>query len=482
MNGYKAMAVKLRALIFPAKGAASSSEMAAAQPTLGLLIGLMVPTMLMALNIGMFGVAVPVIRSDFKIQADMAAWVVTAYSLPFMMFMPVYGRLGDILGKRRLFLAGIIIFLAGTVITLLAPGLGWLMAGRATQGLGGAGIVPLCIAIISQRFPPAERGKAMGTWNSVIPMTNLVGPYLGGLFIDHLGWRAIYAPILVAGAVAIVIVLRTMPAPANPIPLNSNFLRRFDWGGVLLLAGALTSLLFYASSRPITGVAPLQDWRLLASTVLFLMAFIYWEKQQANPFIALNIFANTTFSMASLCAGIRMFTMSGINFLIPLYLADVYGLSAAATGIVLTLHAGALFLVLRVGGQAADRWGSRWPVIVSMLVQTGMMVYLALLPAAASLWLVGLAIASHGLGAGLSLAALHRAAMARVSERQTGVAAGLYSMLRFGGSLFGTALGGVVLQSGLDRQLMPIEAYQMVFWFIAGVALIGTLLGFGLRE
>jgi MFS family permease len=117
-----------------------------------------------------------------------------------------------------------------------------------------------------------------------------------------------------------------------------------------------------------------------------------------------------------------------------------------------------------------------------MLIQTGMMVYLALLPAAASLWLVGFAIASHGLGAGLSLAALHRAAMTRVSERQTGVAAGLYSMLRFGGSLFGTALGGVVLQSGLDRQLIPFEAYQIVFWFIAGVALIGTLMGFGLRE
>jgi MFS family permease len=177
-----------------------------------------------------------------------------------------------------------------------------------------------------------------------------------------------------------------------------------------------------------------------------------------------------------------MFSMSGINFQMPLYLVDLYALNAATSGVLLTLHATALLLTIRLGGQLADRLGSRWPVVLSMAVQTVMLVYIGFLPANVPVWLVGIGIASHGLGAGLSLAALHRAAMDKISDAQTGVAAGLYSMLRFGGSVFGTALGGVILQAGLDLSLTPVAAYQVVLWFIAGVSLVGMVIGLGLKE
>jgi MFS family permease len=196
----------------------------------------------------------------------------------------------------------------------------------------------------------------------------------------------------------------------------------------------------------------------------------------------LNIFKNRVFSLASLGSGIRMFSMSGINFLMPLYLVDLYGLNASTSGVLLMFHATALLLTIRLGGQLADRLGSRWPVVLSMAIQTAMLVYIGFLPADVPVWLVGIGIASHGLGAGLSLAALHRAAMDKVAEAQTGIAAGLYSMLRFGGSVFGTALGGVILQTGLDMSLIPVAAYQVVLWFIAGVSLVGLILGLGLKE
>jgi len=445
----------------------------------GIIIGLMAPAVMMGVYGAVFSLAVPAIRTDFGIQADLAAWVVTVYTLPFMMFMPLYGRLGDALGKRRLFMLGIIIFMAGTALAAVAPGLGWLMAGRAIQGFGTAGFVPLSLAIITQLFPADERGKIMGTWNSVLPLSGIVAPFLGGLLIDYLGWRAIFWPILGVGLIAFVMVRRKIP------PLSGfaqpDFLLRFDWGGVILLSAATTGLLFYASSRPITGVAALRDWRLLGSTALLLGGFIVWERRRANPFVPLKIYARQTFTVASVCAGIRMFTMSGIRFLVPLYLVDLYGLGAAFTGVVLTAHSIPLFLILRLGGQLADRWGSRWPVVISLLVQTGAMVYLAFLPAKASVWLVVLGVIGQSTGAGLSLAPLHRASTIGIARDQTGVAAGLYSMVRFAGVVFGTALSGVILQQGLNRAVAPITAYQLVFWFIAGVTLLGAIIGAWLK-
>jgi DHA2 family methylenomycin A resistance protein-like MFS transporter len=174
--------------------------------------------------------------------------------------------------------------------------------------------------------------------------------------------------------------------------------------------------------------------------------------------------------------------MSGISFLMPLYLTDIHNASASTVGAVLAVQAGTLFLVSRAGGQIADRWGSRLPTAVSMLGLVGVMVALALLPASAPLWIIFVAVAVHGLIIGLSLAPLHRSAMQGVDEAATGMAAGLYSMLRFAGQILGTALAGVLLQQGLDRLLPPLAAYQSVFWLHVAIALVATIAGLGIRE
>ena len=448
--------------------------------TSGILFGLMVPAMTVGLYIAMFGVALPTIRADFGIPADLTAWVATIYTLPFMIFMPLYGRLGDTLGKQRLLIFGLIVFLAGSAIAGAAPNLTWLMLGRGIQGFGTAGFVPLSLAIIVQRFPAAKRGQAMGTWNSAIPMMGILGPYLGGLLVDTLGWRAVFGPVLVVGLGAIFVVQRNVPGSGGKI--TRNYVAGFDWGGVVLLGTTLTGFLFFTASRPVTGVASLRDWRLLAVTLFLLAAFVVWELKRPDPLVSLGIFRHRTFSLTSIIAGIRMFAMSGINFLVPLYLDDIYGLSAATIGLVVMVHATALFLILRFGGQLADRLGSRWPVMFSLTVQAGAMAYLALLPAETGLGLIVFGVLLHGLGAAISLAALHRASTVGIPAEQAGVAAGLYSMIRFAGTVFGTALTGVILQQGLDRGLSVLDAYQGVYWVIAAVALVGATLGATLRE
>lgn len=445
-----------------------------------LLIALMIPSIMTVLNQSMFGVALPTIRDAFGIQADTTAWLVIVYTLPIMIFPPLYGRFGDGLGKQRLLLAGSAIFMVGTIMTLAAPNLALIMAGRLIQGFGAASVIPLSIAIISQYFPANNRGKALGTWNQIAPVMHMVGPILGGFLIDYLNWRLIFGPVLIVTIVVLWVVRTYIPPRQGKV--QPHFFQTFDFGGLILLTAAITTLIFYVSSKSLTGVAVLQDWRLLGLTLVFFAGLIIWEKRHKTPFIALNILVHGTFRRASLCAASRMFAMSGIGFLLPLYLADIHKLSAISIGVTLTLIAGSLLLTLRIGGQLADRWSSRWPVTVGMVVQALAMVSFAVWPETTPIWAIRGSVILHGLGAGLSLAALHRASMGEIPEEQTGTAAGLYTLIRFGGTVSGPVVGGVVLQQGLDQLLLPIDAYQVVFWLLAGVVGIGVLLGWGLRE
>lgn len=444
-----------------------------------LLYVLMAPSMAMIFSGATFGVALPALRTYFGIEADMAAWLVTAYTLPFMIFMPLYGRLGDSLGKRNLILAGMAIFLAGTLLTMTSASLAWLLLGRAIQGAGLAGIAPLSMAIIYERFPSNERGRALGTWNSIGPVVGIFGPLLAGLMVDYTGWRTIFVPTLLMGIFALAVVWLLIPSLRTA---KFGFLRTFDWPGVALLAAGISFLVFYISSRPITGVDPLRDWRLLLVSVAGFTGFVWREKRRADPFLELDLFGISSLRWASIGSGIRMFTMSGISFLMPLYLTDVHDLSASATGSLLMLNAAALLVTMRKGGQLADRWGSRRPVMIGMTGQSICMAYFAFLPAEASLFLVAAGLVAHGLSAGLSLAALHRASLRDVPVDQNGAAAGIYSMIRFGGMLLGAALGGVLLQQSLTNTGSVVFAYQTVFWLIAAVAFCGIGVGWRLGD
>ena len=300
--------MKQTSSLIPAVAPTVPAEPISQWDTRAILIGLMVPMGMTVLNLSMFGVAVPSIRSNFGIQADQVAWLVTAYTLPFVIFMPLYGRLGDSLGKRRLFLVGIVIFFIGTLLALLTNQLPMLILGRIIQGIGTAGVNPLCIAMISDLFPAKERGKAFGTWSSTGPAAGMVAPFLGGFLVEQWGWWAIFVPGLLAAVISLYVVRERLPdmaALTRPVPL-----RQFDWVGMLLFSATMIILIFYLSSRPITGVEPLQDWRLLLGTLLGLAAFFTWERRHPAPLIDLSLFARRNFGRASLCALIRMYLMT----------------------------------------------------------------------------------------------------------------------------------------------------------------------------
>lgn len=445
-----------------------------------ILIGLMVPMSMMILNMTMFGVALPAIRNDFMAQADTVAWLVTAYTLPFVLFMPLYGRLSDGMGKRRLFSIGIIVFLVGTLVCLLSDNLTWLIVGRALQGIGTAGLNPLCIAVITEVFPSRARNKALATWSSVGPATGMLSPFMGGLLVDHFGWKSMFWLGLAAAVAALWAVNGRLPKllpQAQP-----GFLRSFDWVGMGLLSGTITLLVAYLSSRALTGVEPLLDWRLAAGTLLFGLGFWGWERRHANPLIPFTLLKAPGFARTSLAAGLRMVLMSSEGFLVPLYMADVYGVSGSQLGILITLHAGALLLTVRVGGRLADRWSRRLPVSLGFAGQMAVMIYLANLPATVPIWVPALGIMAHGGAAGLSLAVLHRLAMDGVPVAQAGAAAGIYSMGRFFGSIVGTTIGGVVLTQARLLTDAPIDTYHIAFWCWSAVALLAVMTIWPVRD
>ena len=448
-----------------------------------ILFGLMLPAMLMPMLSTMSRVALPTVRDTFSLTADLTAWIDVGFTLPFMLFMPVYGRLGDGLGARRLLLIGIAFFTLGTALVLKAATMPHLLIGRAIQGIGLAGMVPLSIGLLASHFPPQTRGQTMGTWSTIGPTTGLFGPLAAGLLVGVWGWQAAFAPSLVCGLIAFGVVYYLIPAITNDIQTDSlSFLRTFDWGGMLLLAGAASSLVFYLSSRAITGVAPLRDGRLIGAALLFLILFLWWEKKRSNPFITPSLFTNGPFLRGTFCATMRMVSMGGIGFLIPLYLVDIKGIRPAELGGMLMIGAGSMAIVVRLAGSLADRWSSRWFVVIGLLGQAGTLFTFAHLPANISLWHIGIALSAHGLSAGLMLATLHKVVMERVEQTETGTAAGLYSMCRFLGAATGTALSGVLLQDHLDAGLELLTAYQRVFSVIALFPAFGLLIALSLRE
>lgn len=459
-----------------------SSELSSAfkQRSRSILIALFFPVIAMIFNVSVFGVALPTIRDEFGIQADVVAWLAISFSLPFMVMMPLFGRLGDQLGKSRLLTVGIVILGAGTMIVLLADSLVWVFIGRIIQGIGSSGITPLCLAIISHRFPESERGKALGTWNATAPATAIFAPSIGGFLVDSFGWRTIFIPVLFIAILAIVVVRWQIPSLRGKP--NWSILRHFDWGGVLFLNGMIIFLVLFLSSRPITGIAPFRDGRLFFGFILFTAVFLVWESRRSEPLINLRLFRNRNFTLASLVSSFRMAMMVGPGFVLALYLADIYQYSASAIGVFVTVHAIGLFLFIRIGGNLADRYSNRNLIVAGLFIQLSAMLYFALLPGnVASFWLYS-GIGTHALGAGLGLAAMHRKALDSVDDSRAGAAAGIYSMTRFGGSMLATAVLGIILQAGADSGMRLITTYQLAFAFLALVGLVGAVIGMGIEK
>ncbi|MEV7731125.1 MDR family MFS transporter [Streptomyces sp. NPDC088921] len=409
-----------------------------------LLLGML----LAALDQTIVSTALPTIVSDLG-GMEHLSWVVTAYLLASTAATPLWGKLGDQYGRKRLFQTAIVIFLIGSALCGMAQDMPQLIAFRALQGLGGGGLMVLSMAIVGDLVPPRERGRYQGLFGAVFGATSVLGPLLGGLFTEHLSWRWVFYVNLPVGVVALTVI-----AVVLRIPRKSRK-HVIDYLGTFLIAAVATCLVLVASlggntwawgSPQIVGLAVLG--------VLLAVAFVGVERRAAEPVLPLKLFRVRTFTLSAVISFIVGFAMFGALTYLPTFLQVVHGVSPTMSGVHMLPMVLGLLVSSTVSGQIVSRTG-RWKVfpVAGTGVTTLGLLLLHRLDENSSTWVMSVCFCVFGLGLGLVMQVLVLIVQNAVSYEDLGVATSGATFFRSIGASFGVAIFGTVFANRLGDKL-----------------------------
>jgi len=380
-------------------------------------------------------------------------WITTAYLLATTIVMPVYGKFGDVLGRRRLFLASIAIFTLASVGCAFATDFWVFVVFRACQGLGGGGLIILSQAIIADIVPASERGKYLGPLGAVFGLAAIGGPLLGGFFVDHLTWRWAFYINIPVGIAAFVIALVTLTLP------DKKATKPIDVLGVVTLSLATTCLIFFADfgGDAAHGWAALETWLFGAGLVVAVVALVVVESRAADPVIPLSLFRNPTFVNATaigLALGLGMFAAIGF---VPTFLQMSSGTSAAVSGLLLLPMMVGLIGTSVLSGQAITRTGryKLYPVLGTVLTAVAM-VAMTTLAASTPLWLICTYLFVFGAGLGLIMQVVVLVVQNAVDPADIGTATSTNNYFREVGAALGTAVFGTIFTTRLTENLTDV--------------------------
>jgi len=426
-------------------------------PEEGRLTGRALWTVFAALMLGMFlaaldqtivSTALPTIVGDLG-GLNHLSWVVTSYLLASTVSTPVYGKLGDMVGRKPLFLAAILIFLAGSMLAGLSQSMGELIGFRALQGIGAGGLMVGAQAIIADIVPPRERGRYMGLIGSVFAVASVAGPLLGGFLVDNLSWRWVFYVNMPVGALAVLIV-------ATRLHLHTPTVRhRIDVLGALLLSAGVSALILlttWGGNEYAWGSATIVGLGIVG--VALLLLFVWWETRAAEPILPLSLFRSRVFSVASAMGFTIGMAMFGAIVFIPLYLQLVYGASPTSSGLrLLPLMAGLLVAAV-VSGRVISRIGryKAFPIAGTATLVVGMYL-LSLLRVGTAPWLASVYMLVVGVGIGLVMQVLVLVVQNDARPQEIGVATSTATFFRSVGGSFGVAIFGAIFASRLAGQL-----------------------------
>ncbi|MFG2607730.1 DHA2 family efflux MFS transporter permease subunit [Streptomyces sp. NPDC048514] len=409
-----------------------------------LLLGLL----LAALDQTIVSTALPTIVSDLG-GLEHLSWVVTAYLLASTAATPLWGKLGDQYGRKRLFQAAIVIFLIGSALCGMAQNMPQLIGFRALQGLGGGGLIVLSMAIVGDIVPPRDRGRYQGLFGAVFGATSVLGPLLGGLFTQHLSWRWVFYVNLPVGIVALAVIATALHIPRHTAR------HVIDYLGTFLIAAVATCLVLVASLGGTTwawGSAQIVGLAVLG--VLLAVAFVAVERRAAEPVLPLRLFGIRTFTLAALISFIVGFAMFGAMTYLPTFLQVVHGISPTLSGVHMLPMVIGLLLSSTVSGQIVSRTG-RWkvfPVTGTAVTAIGLLL-LHQLDEFSSTAQMSVYFFVFGLGLGLVMQVLVLIVQNAVSYEDLGVATSGATFFRSIGASFGVAIFGTVFASRLGDKL-----------------------------
>ncbi|WP_089106715.1 MFS transporter [Streptomyces hyaluromycini] len=421
-----------------------------------------------ALNVGL-----PSMQRELHASTAGLQWTIDAYTLVLASLLMLAGSTGDRVGRKKVFMTGLVVFSVGSLLCSLAPNLDSLIAFRMVQAVGGSMLNPVAMSIITNTFTdPRERARAIGVWGAVVGISMAAGPLVGGLLVESVGWRAIFWVNIPVGLAAVLLTLRFVPESRAPKA------RRPDPVGQVLVIALFGSLTYAIIEAPTAGTGTVLPFAAVALAAL--LGLLWYEPRRDEPLIDLRFFRSAPFSGATVTAISAFASLGGFLFLSTLYLQNVRGLDALHAGLWMLPMAVPMFLCAPLAGRLVGSRGPRLPLVIAGIAMTASAVLFAAFEAETSDTTLFLGYVLFGIGFGFVNAPITNTAVSGMPRTQAGVAAAVASTSRQLGQTLGVAVIGAVLASGIGSSSYAgrfVSAARPGWWILAGCGLAVLLLG-----
>ncbi|MFE9623245.1 MFS transporter [Streptomyces sp. NPDC006527] len=429
--------------------------------------------LIVSLDNTVLNVALPAMERDLHATTAGLQWTIDAYTLVLAALLMLAGSTADRIGRRKVFLAGLVVFSAGSLLCSLAPNLDLLIAARAVQAVGGSMLNPVAMSIITNTFTdPRERARAIGVWGAVVGISMAAGPLVGGLLVESVGWRSIFWVNLPVGLAALLLTLRFVPESRAPKA------RRPDPVGQLLVIVLFGSLTYAIIEAPTAGAAVSGPFAAVALAAL--LGLLWYEPRRDEPLIDLRFFRSAPFSGATVIAISAFASLGGFLFLSTLYLQNVRGLDALHAGLWMLPMALPTFLCAPLSGRLVAGKGPRLPLLIAGVAMTASGVLFAAFDAETSDVTLFIGYVLFGIGFGFVNAPITNTAVSGMPRSQAGVAAAVASTSRQLGQTLGVAVVGAVLASGIGSSSYRdafVSATVPGWWILAGCGFAVLVVG-----
>ncbi len=418
-----------------------------------------------ALDVSIVNVAMPTLKNTFGVSMAVIEWIAMAYMLTLTVFLPLFGRLSDIYGRSKLYNIGFVVFSVGSLFCGMSNTAAQMIAARVIQAVGAGLLQANSVALITHAFPASERGKAIGIQGAVQAIAMSVGPFVGGILIAAVGWRAIFYVNIPIGFLGTLAAL-------NILPENQKVEKKehVDYLGAALFAAGLAAIVMAFNEVAKLGWGSQEIFLYFISGTVLLTLFVITEMRVKSPLIDLKLFKNATFLLGNLTGMMSYYVLFAVMFIMPFYLQKVLGYGVALTGALLTPIPLAMAVVAPFSGHISDKYGPRIMTTSGMLISALACGALMFMGVSVQLPMLLTVLILLGVGMGLFTPPNNSAIMGSAPREKLGVAGGVLNMMRSLGLIFGVDISGVIFTS-LEHRYLAEKGFHNVQHVFSNVSI-----------